>query len=306
MWAGPPIAAAAAENFRTAVRDEHVRATAVHHGYLANLGSPKPATLARSRIAFRDEVARAELLAVDGLVFHPGAHTGSGVELGLKAVAESLRKAIEERPRGPGPPAARERRGPGDHALLEVRGARRRACGRGRARAPRDHARHLSPVRGRLGFSNGGRIRAPRGPSARYGRGARSARVPPERCEGRARVPLGPPREHREGPDRARRVPAPPPRLPLELDRRVLSRPPSTRTGGTLGTRRTFPRSGRFSRHRLPLRRGPSPPANPTHALNHQIARPTSRRRRWGTRSRLASSSPSRRRPGRSGATSSG
>ncbi len=100
MWTGPPIAAAAAENFRTAVRDEHVRATAVHHGYLANLGSPKPETLARSRIAFRDEVARAELLAVDGLVFHPGAHIGSGVELGLKAVAESLRKAIEERPEG--------------------------------------------------------------------------------------------------------------------------------------------------------------------------------------------------------------
>lgn len=100
MWDGPPIAAAAAESFRAAVRDEHVRATAVHHGYLANLGSPKPETLARSRAAFRDEMARAELLGVDGLIFHPGAHLGSGVELGLKTVAESLRAALQENPNG--------------------------------------------------------------------------------------------------------------------------------------------------------------------------------------------------------------
>jgi deoxyribonuclease IV len=100
MWAGPPIALAAAESFRAAVRDEHVRATAVHHGYLANLASPKTPMLARSRAAFRDEAARAELLGVDGLIFHPGAHLGSGAEAGLKTIAESLRGALEERPDG--------------------------------------------------------------------------------------------------------------------------------------------------------------------------------------------------------------
>jgi len=100
MWSGPPIAPAAAASFRAAVLAENVRATAVHHGYLANLASPKPDTLARSRAAFRDEVARAELLGVDGLIFHPGAHLGSGVEAGLKTIAESLRKAIEETPTG--------------------------------------------------------------------------------------------------------------------------------------------------------------------------------------------------------------
>jgi deoxyribonuclease IV len=98
MWSGPPIAAAAAESFRAAVRDEHVRATAVHHGYLLNLGSPKADGLARSRTAFQDEVARAELLGVDGLIFHPGAHLGSGVEVGLKTVADSLRAAVDKNP----------------------------------------------------------------------------------------------------------------------------------------------------------------------------------------------------------------
>jgi deoxyribonuclease IV len=100
MWSGPPIAPAAAESFRVAVREEGIRATAVHHGYLANLASPKPETLARSRAAFRDEIARAELLGVDGLIFHPGAHLGAGVETGLKTIAESLRAAIESSPGG--------------------------------------------------------------------------------------------------------------------------------------------------------------------------------------------------------------
>jgi deoxyribonuclease IV len=100
MWAGPPIAPEAAESFRVAVREEGVRATAVHHGYLANLASPKKFTLVQSRKAFLDEMTRAELLGVDALIFHPGAHIKSGVDAGLKTIAESLTKAISERPDG--------------------------------------------------------------------------------------------------------------------------------------------------------------------------------------------------------------
>ena len=98
MWSGPPIAAAAAEEFRVAVRTEGIRATAVHHGYLANLGSPKAAGLKRSRAAFVEEVRRADLLGVDALIFHPGAHLGSGVDVGLRTIAESLRYALETVP----------------------------------------------------------------------------------------------------------------------------------------------------------------------------------------------------------------
>ncbi|HTW39782.1 MAG TPA: deoxyribonuclease IV [Thermoplasmata archaeon] len=100
MWAGPPVAPEAAEAFRAAVREEGVRATAVHHGYLANLASPKKFTLVQSRKAFRDEIARAELLGVDGLIFHPGAHVKSGEEAGLKTIAESLTGALAEHPDG--------------------------------------------------------------------------------------------------------------------------------------------------------------------------------------------------------------
>ncbi len=100
MWAGPPLAPAAAEAFRTAVRSRGVRATAVHHGYLANLGSPNPATLRRSRTALLDEIQRAEMLGVDGLIFHPGAHVGSGADAGLRTIAESLVGALAAVPEG--------------------------------------------------------------------------------------------------------------------------------------------------------------------------------------------------------------
>jgi deoxyribonuclease IV len=100
MWAGPPVAPEAAERFRLAVRTEGVRATAVHHGYLVNLASPKKFTLDQSRKAFLDEMARAELLGVDSLIFHPGAHLKSGVDAGLRTIAESLRGALDDRPDG--------------------------------------------------------------------------------------------------------------------------------------------------------------------------------------------------------------
>jgi deoxyribonuclease IV len=100
MWEGPPVAPDAASAFRAAVAAEGLLNTAVHHGYLINLGSPKAFMLRRSRKAFLDEIRRAELLGVDGLVFHPGAHLGSGVEAGLRTIAESVRKALEAVPGG--------------------------------------------------------------------------------------------------------------------------------------------------------------------------------------------------------------
>ncbi|MCI4372592.1 MAG: deoxyribonuclease IV [Thermoplasmata archaeon] len=100
MWEGPAVAPEAAAAFRAAVREEGLLGTAVHHGYLINLGSPKAFMLRKSRKAFLDEIQRAELLGVDGLVFHPGAHLGSGTEAGLRTIAESVRKALEGVPDG--------------------------------------------------------------------------------------------------------------------------------------------------------------------------------------------------------------
>jgi len=98
QWNGPPVSAGAAAQFRAAVRSSALRATAVHHGYLLNLASPKPEMLERSRAAFLDEVARADLLGVDALIFHPGAHLGAGPAAGLTTLCESLEGAVAATP----------------------------------------------------------------------------------------------------------------------------------------------------------------------------------------------------------------
>ena len=95
MWSGPPLADDAAREFAEATRREGLKATAVHHGYLINLATPKAPMLARSRAAFLDEIGRAEKLGVDHLIFHCGAHLESGREAGLKVLGESVRGALE-------------------------------------------------------------------------------------------------------------------------------------------------------------------------------------------------------------------
>ncbi|MCI4364963.1 MAG: deoxyribonuclease IV [Thermoplasmata archaeon] len=100
MWAGPAIAPEAATAFREAARAEGLTHTAVHHGYLMNLATPKAFMLKRSRTAFLDEIQRAELLGVDGLIFHPGAHLGSGPEAGIRSIAASVRDTLDKVPEG--------------------------------------------------------------------------------------------------------------------------------------------------------------------------------------------------------------
>lgn len=98
MWAGPPIADEAAAAFRATVREVGLKATAVHHGYLINLASPKKAGLARSRKALLDEVQRATKVGVDGLILHPGAHMGEGADAGLARIVESLNWVLDKEP----------------------------------------------------------------------------------------------------------------------------------------------------------------------------------------------------------------
>jgi deoxyribonuclease-4 len=98
MWAGSPLSEESARGFADAVRAQGLKATAVHHGYLANLGSPKKAGLARSRRAFHEELERAERIGVDALILHPGAHLGEGVEGGIARISEGLNLAFAKTP----------------------------------------------------------------------------------------------------------------------------------------------------------------------------------------------------------------
>ena len=62
-----------------------------HDSYLINLGNPDPEALEKSRAAFLDEMQRCELLGLDRLNFHPGAHLNQiSVDDCLKLIAESV------------------------------------------------------------------------------------------------------------------------------------------------------------------------------------------------------------------------
>lgn len=61
-----------------------------HDSYLINLASPDPVLHRKSIESFFNEMERCEKLRIPYLVFHPGAHVGSGEKAGLKKIAQSI------------------------------------------------------------------------------------------------------------------------------------------------------------------------------------------------------------------------
>jgi deoxyribonuclease-4 len=96
QWEAKPISDQEAESFRANLREFRIAEAVIHDSYLINLASPKEDSLRKSRDAFLDEMLRAQKLGVKHLIFHPGAHTGSGESKGLKTIAESLNWARAE------------------------------------------------------------------------------------------------------------------------------------------------------------------------------------------------------------------
>src|SRR4051794_28738367 len=78
QWAGKPITAGEAAEFRRVLRQSKIGHPIGHDSYLINLASPDPALYRKSVEAFVDEMQRAELLGLAYLVTHPGAHLGAG------------------------------------------------------------------------------------------------------------------------------------------------------------------------------------------------------------------------------------
>lgn len=62
----------------------------IHSTYLVNLGTPKDDLFEKSLNCLQSELDAAEKLGVEYVVFHPGAHTGSGRENGIERIAEGI------------------------------------------------------------------------------------------------------------------------------------------------------------------------------------------------------------------------
>lgn len=98
QWIARPLDEDVVERFHSERERLGIQNVVIHDSYLINLASPKEDILGKSIAAFTDELNRAETLAVQFLVTHPGAHTGSGVEAGIHTFAESLNRIFDSIP----------------------------------------------------------------------------------------------------------------------------------------------------------------------------------------------------------------
>ena len=90
QWRAKPLAEAEIATFKA----EHQRCGAwplvVHDSYLINLASPNDELWEKSIAAFGEELERCAALGIPYLVTHPGAHVGSGEEVGLRREVQAL------------------------------------------------------------------------------------------------------------------------------------------------------------------------------------------------------------------------
>ena len=84
--------------FRRRLRQTRIRPVVAHNSYLINLAAADTALRARSVESLCDELDRAEVLGLDGLVMHPGSFTSGTERGGLQLIAEGLARIFEARP----------------------------------------------------------------------------------------------------------------------------------------------------------------------------------------------------------------
>jgi deoxyribonuclease-4 len=95
QWKAKPytpddVAAFKAEQARTGIGP-----VIVHCSYLVNLAAAADELWEKSIAAFTDELERCALLGIPAIVVHPGAHTGSGEENGLRREADALNRLFD-------------------------------------------------------------------------------------------------------------------------------------------------------------------------------------------------------------------
>lgn len=95
-WHGRTIPDDEAIRFRGAVHDAGLDGVVFAHApYLINIAARDVTLRRRSIDLLLDQLARAELLGLAGVVLHPGAHVGGGAEAGLQRCVTALEEALE-------------------------------------------------------------------------------------------------------------------------------------------------------------------------------------------------------------------
>ena len=90
QWAAKPLSAEEIARFRASRVASGIGPAIAHASYLINLAAPQDELWRKSIDAMVIELERATLLDLDGVVLHPGAHVGEGVDKGLDRIARAL------------------------------------------------------------------------------------------------------------------------------------------------------------------------------------------------------------------------
>jgi deoxyribonuclease-4 len=100
QWRARPLPADEVIAFRERLRETGIRPVVAHNSYLINLAAADGSLRAQSIAALGEEIDRAEILGLDGLVMHPGSYTTGTEEEGLRLIAEGLSGLLRPRRRG--------------------------------------------------------------------------------------------------------------------------------------------------------------------------------------------------------------
>ena len=82
------------ERFQKIRRTDGLGPILAHAPYTMNLASDKDKVYEFACMVLREDVARMDRLGIENLVFHPGSHTGIGVEKGIVNIVRGLDQAI--------------------------------------------------------------------------------------------------------------------------------------------------------------------------------------------------------------------
>ncbi len=82
------------EKFQKIRRENEFGAILAHAPYTMNLASDQERVYEFACTVIREDVARMDALGIENLVFHPGSHTGIGIEKGIENIIRGLDQAI--------------------------------------------------------------------------------------------------------------------------------------------------------------------------------------------------------------------
>ena len=101
QWRLRALPATEVRRWQRARRDLGVATVLAHGSYLVNLAALSAALRERSRGALAREYRRCARLGIPNLVFHPGAHMGAGVDVGIARIAGAIDRILVDQPDNP-------------------------------------------------------------------------------------------------------------------------------------------------------------------------------------------------------------